>query len=201
VILHVWYDFANLFTSLLYPAFAAKRTSLEHSYYEVYNQTNVELVSLKETTIAEITEIGIKMQDGKEYELDVLVFATGFDAITGGLTQMDIRDRNGVSIKERWSQGINSYLGMAISGFPNLFYMYGPQSPSVFCNGPTCAEIQGNWLADTIDYMEKNKLNRIEAQPDAEIEYKKLVEMVGNFTLLPTAERLVMILHFTRMRC
>jgi hypothetical protein len=78
--------------------------------------------------------------------------------------------------------------------------MYGPQSPSPCCNDPTSAEIQGDWIADTIDYMEKNKLNRIEAKADAEIDYKNLVDMVSNFTLLPIAERLVMVLRFPRMR-
>jgi hypothetical protein len=113
------------------------------------------------------------------------------------LIQIDIRDTNGISLKKRWSQGVYSYLGLAVSGFPNLFYMYGPQSPSAFCNGPTCAEIQGDWIADTIDYMEKNKLRRIEANHDAEIEYKKLVNTLVGLSLLGTADRSVNVFRFT----
>jgi cation diffusion facilitator CzcD-associated flavoprotein CzcO len=129
------------------------------------------------------------MADGKEYELDVLVLATGFDAITGGLTQIDIRDKNGVTIKDRWSQGVYTYLGMTTSGFPNLFYMYGPQGPTAFCNGPTCVEIQGDWIIGTIDYLEKKKANRIEANPDAEVEYRNHVNDLGNATLFPNTDR------------
>jgi hypothetical protein len=131
------------------------------------------------------------MKDGKEYELDVLVLATGFDAITGGMTQIDIRDINGVSIKERWSQGVYSYLGVAISGFPNLFYLQGAQSPVAASNAPTTNEIQGDWIADTIDYMEKNKFKRIEANREAEIEYKNHINNMASLTLMPTADRLV----------
>jgi cation diffusion facilitator CzcD-associated flavoprotein CzcO len=182
-------------------ALGSKRPSLEDSYFEVYNRQNVELVNLRETPIAEVTETGIKMQDGKEYELDVLVLATGFDAITGGMTQIDIRDTKGVSIRDRWSQGVYSYLGVAISGFPNLFYLQGAQSPVAATNAPTTNEIQGDWIADTIDYVEKNKLKRIEANREAEIEYKNHINRMASFTLLPSADRLMRFLQLSVIIC
>jgi cation diffusion facilitator CzcD-associated flavoprotein CzcO len=154
----------------------------------------VELVSLKETSIVEVTETGIKMDNGKEHDIDVLILATGFDAVTGGLTQMDIRDKTGVSLKERWSQGVYSYLGVAVSGFPNLFYMYGPQGPASFCN-LTCSETQADFIVGAIDYMEQNKLDKIEANGDAEIEYKKLINMITNSSLFPLTDRLVIVLY------
>jgi hypothetical protein len=139
------------------------------------------------------------MHDGKEYDLDVLVLATGFDAVTGSLTQIDIRDKNGVSLKERWSQGVDSFLGVAISGFPNLFYMYGPQGPTSLCSW-ACSETQIDFICSAIDYVEQKKFNKIEANADAEIEYKTLITMITNMTLFPLADRLVMVLIFPTRR-
>ena len=92
-----------------------------------------------------MTPTGIKTKDG-EVELDILVLATGFDFLTGGLTSIDIRGTNGQTLREKWSSGSRAHLGMASAHFPNLLYIYGPQSPSAFCNGPTCAELQGDFV-------------------------------------------------------
>jgi cation diffusion facilitator CzcD-associated flavoprotein CzcO len=168
-------------------AFGTKRPCLEQRYYEVYNQPNVELVPLKENPIIEVTETGIRTKD-RFYELDIIVLATGFDSVTGGLTQIDIHGKDGRTMKDRWAQGVYTYLGLATSGFPNLFYMYGPQGPTAFCNGPTCVEIQGDWIVDTVDYMLKNKHKSIEPTTEAEIEFKKHVDDLCNVTLFPETD-------------
>lgn len=102
--------------------FGTKRISLETTYFECFNQDNVDLVDLRSNNIAEVVETGLKTEDGKLHELDVIVFATGFDSITGGITQIDIRGTDGTTVEEKWKNGVYSQLGMTTSGFPNLFY-------------------------------------------------------------------------------
>ena len=109
--------------------FGVKRPSLEQTYYDVFNQENVRLVDLKETPIVEVTPNGVRTAEA-EHEFDILVLATGFDAVTGGLTQIDIRGVEGLTLKEKWAQGARTHLGLASAGFPNLLFLYGPQSPS-----------------------------------------------------------------------
>ncbi|MEA2815949.1 MAG: hypothetical protein QOI93_3646, partial [Rhodospirillaceae bacterium] len=121
-------------TEPLHP-FGVKRPSLEQHYYEIFNQPNVSLVDLRTNPIERVTPSGIKTAAG-EHELDILVLATGFDAVTGGLTRIDIRGTEGETLKEKWAQGVRAQLGMAAAGFPNLLFVYGPQSPNAFCNGP-----------------------------------------------------------------
>lgn len=133
-------------------AFGTKRPSLEQTYYECFNQPNVEVVDLRATPIETITSTGVRTTAG-EVNLDVLILATGFDANTGGLTAIDVRDRNGNSLAERWSQGVDTHLGMAVHGFPNMLIMYGPQSAAAFCNGPVCAEQQGEWVAGLLELV------------------------------------------------
>lgn len=119
--------------------FGVKRPSLEQKYFETYARPNVALVDISKNTIEEITPNGLKTSDGVVHHLDVLIFATGFDMVTGGITSIDIRGLDGLSIKEKWAEdGVRSYLGLSSANFPNLFWIYGPQSPSSFCNGPSC---------------------------------------------------------------
>ncbi len=167
--------------------FGVKRPSLEQTYYDVFNQHNVRLVDLKVTPILEITANSVRTADG-EYDLDVLVLATGFDAVTGGLTQIDIRGVEGLTLKEKWAQGARTHLGMASAGFPNLLFLYGPQSPSGFCNGPTCAELQGDWVVEFLKHMRDEGVSRFEATPTAEQTWKDHVEAVGSMTLFPLAD-------------
>jgi cation diffusion facilitator CzcD-associated flavoprotein CzcO len=134
-----------------YP-FGTKRPSLEQTYYDCFNQPNVELVDLHATPIETVTPTGIRTTAG-EVPLDVLVLATGFDANTGGLTAIDVRDRDGCSLAERWSHGVDTHLGMAVHGFPNMLFVYGPQSAAAFCNGPVCAELQGDWVAELLGHL------------------------------------------------
>src|SRR5262249_30460861 len=142
--------------------FGTKRPSLEQWYFEVFNQDNVTLVDVREEPIEEITPTGVRIGP-RHHELDILVLATGFDASTGGLTQIDIRGLSGRTLKDTWSTGVKTYLGLGIPDFPNLLMLYGPQSPTAFCNGPTCAELQGDWVLDCLSHLRDTGLTRIEA--------------------------------------
>ncbi len=167
--------------------FGTKRPSLEQWYYEVFNQDNVTLVDVREEPIEEITPTGVRT-GSRHYGLDILVLATGFDASTGGLTQLDIQGLSGRTLKDTWSTGVQTYLGLGIPDFPNLLMLYGPQSPTAFCNGPTCAELQGDWVADCLSYLRDNGITRIEANPDAGASWKQHMADLAASTLLPLAE-------------
>jgi len=167
--------------------FGTKRPSLEQWYYEVFNQDNVTLVDLKSDPITRIHPEGVATETGF-HELDVLVLATGFDASTGGLTQIDLRSTSGQSLAELWADGVETHLGMAIPGFPNLFMLYGPQSPTAFCNGPTCAELQGDWVVDCLTYLREAGLSRIEATTEAAAAWAQRLEDIAAMTLLPLAD-------------
>jgi cation diffusion facilitator CzcD-associated flavoprotein CzcO len=167
--------------------FGAKRPSLEQWYYEVFNQDNVTLVDIREEPIEAITATGVRTRS-RHYDLDVLVLATGFDASTGGLTQLDIRGLSGRTLEDSWSTGVQTHLGLGIPDFPNLLILYGPQSPTAFCNGPTCAELQGDWVADCLSYLRDNGLTRIEATADAGQSWTEHMADLAAGTLLPLAE-------------
>ncbi|KAG5637092.1 hypothetical protein H0H81_005775 [Sphagnurus paluster] len=148
--------------------FGTKQPSLDRCYYEVLNQPNVTLVDLQETPIVEITPSGVKTKDGVEHALDVLVLATGFDALTGSISQIDIRGTDGTPIGEKWGKGVATYLGLSSAGYPNMFFPYGPQAPTGFCNGPSCLEVQSDWIVECLTYMREHKHTRIDATPAAE---------------------------------
>jgi cation diffusion facilitator CzcD-associated flavoprotein CzcO len=167
--------------------FGVKRPSLEQSYYDVFNQDNVSLVDLKADPIERITPTGVQTTRG-EHPLDLLVLATGFDAVTGGLTNIDIHGSRGETLREHWQQGARTHLGLASHGFPNLLYLYGPQSPSGFCNGPTCAEVQGDWVVELIAHLRVHGITRIEARPEAEEAWRDQVNAIASFTLFPRAD-------------
>lgn len=163
-----------------------KRPSLEQTYYEVFNQPNVTLVDLKETAIERATATGLRTSAG-EHPLDVLVLATGFDAVTGGITQIDIRGEGSESLAERWAGGVRTHLGVASAGFPNLLMVYGPQSPAGFCNGPTCAELQGEWMVTLLAQLRERGVTRIEATRQAEEDWNDQIEARVKTTLFPLA--------------
>lgn len=169
-------------------AFGCKRISLEQGYFEIFNQDNVNVVDVSATAIAEVTPRGVKTSDGKEHDVDILVFATGFDTHTGGMTQIDVRGPSGISLFEKWAAGSLTYLGMSVCGFPNMFFTYGPQAPTALCNGPTCAELQGNWIAKCMNDMRKRNLSTIEATSAAEQGWKKLNHDIAYSSLLPTTK-------------
>lgn len=163
--------------------FCSKRPSLEQNYYEVFNQPNVRLVDVNSDPILEFTERGIRTKD-QEMEFDVVVLATGFDAVTGGLTQIDIQGLNGIPLRNKWKQGVNTYLGMCTSWFPNMYFMYGPQGPTVFSNGPTCAQIQADWITDALIYCRRKNLKYMHAAPEAEMAWRQHVNQLQDLTLV-----------------
>jgi cyclohexanone monooxygenase len=167
--------------------FGAKRPSLEQWYYEVFNQDNVTLVDVRDESIEEITPTGVRTAS-RHYELDLLVLATGFDASTGGLTQFEIRGLSGRTLKDTWSAGVQTYLGLGIPDFPNLLMLYGPQSPTAFCNGPTCAELQGDWVVDCLCHLRDHGLTRLEAEAAAGESWTEHMADLAAGTLLPRAE-------------
>ncbi len=167
--------------------FGTKRPSLEQWYYEVFNQHNVTLVDVNETPIDEVLPGGVRTAE-HVHELDVLVLATGFDASTGGLTQIDLRDTGGRPLAEIWAQGVKTHLGLAIPGFPNLLMLYGPQSPTAFCNGPTCAELQGDWVVDCLTHLREHGHRRIEATAEAADAWTRHMDEVAARSLLPLAD-------------
>ena len=168
--------------------FGTKRISLEQKYFEIFNQDNAEIINLRETPIEEFVETGIKTSDGKTREFDVIALATGFDSITGGITQMNIRGIEGHTIEEKWKDGTYTQLGMTTSGFPNLFFTYGPQAPTAFATGPSSAEAQGSWIIECLRYMREHNINSIDATREAEVEWRKHVNEVADKSLFPQAD-------------
>ncbi|MGE0300036.1 flavin-containing monooxygenase [Pseudonocardia sp.] len=168
--------------------FGVKRPSLEQNFYDVFNQDNVDLVDLRETPIEAITERGIRTADGTEREFDVIVLATGFDSVSGGLTRMDLRGTDGRLLRDKWADGVAAHLGIATSGFPNMLFLYGPQSPSGFCNGPTCAEIQGEMIVETVDHLLRRGGPRFEAAPEADEAWSTHIAELVAPTLFPLAK-------------
>jgi cyclohexanone monooxygenase len=167
--------------------FGVKRPSLEQHFYEIFNRRNVNLVDLRTAPIERVTRSGVKTSAG-EHGLDVLVLATGFDAVTGGLTSIDIRGTQDETLKEKWAKGVRTQLGMAVAGFPNLLFVYGPQSPNAFCNGPTCAEVQGDWIARLLDHLRLRNYTRVEATVPAEEAWRSQVLELADATLFPRAD-------------
>jgi cyclohexanone monooxygenase len=153
-------------------ALRCKRTVLDTNYYDVYNLPNVDVVSLREDPIVELTETGVTNEKTGHHEFDILIYATGFDAGTGPLTRIDIRNAEGKSIKEVWEeQGTQTYLGLQISGFPNLFTVANIDSPSVLSNLAFSIEYHVNWIGDCLDFMRSNNLKSIEATQTAQSEW------------------------------
>ncbi|MEZ5595950.1 MAG: NAD(P)/FAD-dependent oxidoreductase [Pseudomonadales bacterium] len=169
-----------------YP-FGAKRPSLEQTYYDVFNQPNVQLVDLKETPLVELNATGVRTQTG-QYDLDVLVLATGFDASTGGFDAIDFRGLGGRTLRTAWSTGVTTYLGMAVPGFPNLLMLYGPHSPTAFCNGPTCAELQGEWVVRCLEMLRARGATRIDASDTAAAAWKEHMDAEFADSLLHKAD-------------
>ncbi|KAF1847089.1 FAD/NAD(P)-binding domain-containing protein [Cucurbitaria berberidis CBS 394.84] len=157
----------------------ARRPICNNGYYETFNQENVSLVSLKETPFTEITTRGVKTSDGVEHELDVLIFATGFDAVTGSYSHLDIRGRDGQTLKEHWAAAPTSYLGFSASSFPNLFLISGPHHP--FTNAPPQIEAQVNFISDLVAHV--GTLGTVEATAEAEQEFSDLSNEIVKGTI------------------
>src|SRR5262245_9356616 len=154
--------------------FGTRRVPLESGYYEVFNQPNVRLVDLRETPIERITPNGIVTSDA-ELEFDMIIYATGFDAITGAFDRIDIRGRGGLRLKEKWAAGPRTYLGLQSAGFPNMLTLVGPHNAATFCNIPRCIEQNVDWVTDLLRYMGYRGYTRIEPSEAAEDAWTKHV--------------------------
>lgn len=164
-----------------YP-FGAKRICIENGYFEAFNRDNVSLVDLRAEPIREITKGGIRTSTSS-YELDVLILATGFDAITGAILRMNPVGREGLPLKEVWGAGPRTYLGLCVSGFPNMFMITGPGSPSVLTNMVVSIEQHAEWIADALAVVRENRYESMEATPAAQAMWVDHVNEVANGTL------------------
>ena len=160
----------------------ARRPLCCDDYYESFNRDNVTLVDVKETPITEFTENGVKVGD-TEYEVDVIVLATGFDAVSGNQLRIHHEGRNGLQLRDKWKERTKSYLGMTINGFPNLFMVYGPMGP--FTNQPPVHEFQINWIADAIKYTLDSGAATIEPTAEAENQWMVTCDEGAAATLFP----------------
>ncbi|MDY7573066.1 NAD(P)/FAD-dependent oxidoreductase [Actimicrobium sp. CCI2.3] len=166
--------------------FATKRPPIDSGYFETFNRDNVSLIDLKAEPIVQVTEKGIRTTK-QEYELDIIVFATGFDAFTGPLLRLNLTGSHGYALKEAWAAGPRTYLGLQTPKFPNLFTITGPGSPSVLCNMPIAIEQHVDWITTCIRDMRAQGLTRIEAEPEAAEQWVEQVNAAANATLLPMA--------------
>ncbi len=166
-------------------AIGTKRICVDTDYYATFNLPHVKLVDLKASPIQEIVANGIRTQDAT-YELDSIVFATGYDAVTGSLDRIAIRGRDGLALKQKWTEGPRTYLGIMTAGFPNLFFITGPGSPSVLTNVVVAIEQHVDWIARCLQTMQQQHLEVAEAKADAENQWVAHVNEVADKTLFPT---------------
>ncbi|MQF93244.1 MAG: NAD(P)/FAD-dependent oxidoreductase [SAR202 cluster bacterium] len=163
-------------------AIGCKRLCADTNYFETYNRENVELIDLNSNPINSITENGILTND-KEFKFNTIIFATGFDAMTGALQAIDITGKNGKKLKQVWKDGPKSFLGLLINGFPNLFTVTGPGSPSVLTNMMVAIEQHVEWISDCINFLSKSNLKEVEADELFQIEWMDHIEEVAKNTL------------------
>lgn len=161
-----------------------KRLCVDTDYYSTFNRDNVSLVDIKDTPIETLTEAGL-MTGGREYDFDAIIFATGFDAMTGSLLRINIEGRSGITLQEKWSAGPRTYLGLSVSEFPNLFTISGPGSPSVLSNMIVTIEQHVNWIMDCLVFMRDESLATIEAKADAEDSWVTQGNELASMTLMP----------------
>jgi len=166
--------------------YGTKRPPIDTGYYEAYNRDNVSLVDVSNSPIVAITPRGLRTADA-EYEFDIIIFATGFDAMTGALLKIDIRGTGGQTLAEKWEGGPLAYLGLQVAGFPNMFTVTGPGSPSVLTNMPVAIEQHVDWISDCIEHMRAGGLTRIEATADAEDAWVDHVNAAADQTLFVKA--------------
>lgn len=162
--------------------FGTRRIPMETNYYEVFNQDNVHLIDLNSEAIKEITAKGI-ITEASEYEFDIIIYATGFDAVTGAFDKIDIRGEDDQKLKDKWFDGPKTYLGLQTVGFPNMLTLVGPHNAATFCNIPRCIEQNVDWVTDLVSYMRDKNWVKVEATLDAEEEWTAHV--------LTTAEKML----------
>ncbi len=164
-----------------------KRLCLDTDYYETYNRNNVSLVDVKNNPIQEITATGVRTRDGEYGPFDAIAFATGFDAMTGALREIDIRVKGGDTLSDQWQAGPRTYLGLMVAGFPNMFVVTGPGSPSVKTQMILAIEQHTDWIADCLTHLRAQGYNRIEADARAQDAWVQHVNEVADSTLYPLA--------------
>jgi cation diffusion facilitator CzcD-associated flavoprotein CzcO len=178
---------AELLTPKGYP-FGVKRIPLDSGYFETFNLPHVHLVDVRSDPIAAITPSGVRLEGGAEYEVDAIVYATGFDAMTGPLNKIDIRGRDGRLLRDKWAEGPRTYLGLTSAGFPNLFTITGPQSPSVLSNMPVSIEQHVDFIARIIGDLRERGADTIEPTRQAEDEWVAHNQELADATLFTQAD-------------
>ncbi|WP_329619166.1 NAD(P)/FAD-dependent oxidoreductase [Streptomyces sp. NBC_01255] len=179
-------DSAGLLVPTDHPI-GTKRIVTDSHYYETFNRDDVRLVSLRENAIERVDGSGVVLADGTRVELDAIVFATGFDAMTGAIDRIDVRGRGGRRLKDVWSAGPRTYLGLGVDGFPNLFNLTSAGSPSVMANVVLCAEQHGDWLGDCLRHLDAYGYRGIEASAEAVEEWVAQCRDRAAATLFPAA--------------
>ena len=164
--------------------FGTKRLILDNGYFETYNRENVTLVDLREDPIEVFTRSSVRTRNG-EHEIDMLVLATGFDAVSGSMLKLNPQGRGGMRLEEKWDERFHTYLGTTIAGFPNLFMIHGPGSPGVFFTMPLGAERQTQWIGDCVRHLHDSGLGAIESTPDAEALWDQEIQQIADHTLYP----------------
>ncbi|KAK7955351.1 hypothetical protein PG988_016045 [Apiospora saccharicola] len=168
--------------------FGIRRPCLEYNYYEQFNRASVDLVDVKDNPIKGFTETGITLADGTHHEFDVIAVATGFDVVTGVMTQLGLESIHQTKLQEEWAapSGCQTYLGTSVSGYPNMFHIYGPHGPTLLSNGPSTVEVQGRWIADLLDKMRRQGIKYVNPKREASDQWKKRVVEINDETLFPT---------------
>ena len=180
-------DTAAKLTDIDHP-YATKRPPIDTRYFETYNRDNVTLIDVRADPIARITPEGLELESGRAFALDIIVYATGFDAMTGPLLNIDITGRDGQPLRDFWAEGPRTYLGLQVPGFPNMFTITGPGSPSVLCNMPVAIEQHVEWITDCIAYMQQNAVAEIETTEEACEKWVAHVNEAAHATLMPHAK-------------
>ena len=178
--------FANILSDIDHP-YAGKRPPIDSHYFETFNRDNINLIDLRSNPIMHIDNEGIQTKEN-HFDLDIIVFATGYDAMTGPLLNMNITGKQNLKLKDYWKEGPQTFLGLQIPGFPNLFTITGPGSPSVLTNMPMAIEQHVEWVRDCISFMNNKNHSTIEADSKSADKWGDEVNAVANKTLLPTVK-------------
>lgn len=164
-----------------------KRPSLEQNFYEVVSLPHVDIIDVNKDPIIEVTEKGIRTESGI-VEVDVIILATGFDSVTGSLAQLSIQGTSGGTIADHWKNGTRTSMGIAINEFPNMFFLYGPQAPTAFSNGPSCTQIQADWVEKTLKQLTDEKITRFEPKEESEEDWCRRMKEKWDNSLFPLAK-------------
>ena len=165
-----------------------KRPPIDTNYYETFNRDNVSIVSIRKNPISAVDPDGLVMTNGDHHKVDSIVFATGFDTVTGTLNKLNLRGKGGLALSEKWADGPRAYLGIGTAGFPNLFMITGPGSPGILTNFPGCIEQNVNWIADVMVRLRDTNAVEFEATEAAESQWAQEIADVANATLMTKAD-------------